>query len=212
MVEKIKAVGFDLDGTLYIKTKEIDDIIQEYIIKEASKLLKRPIEEVRVGFLESYRQTQSGSTSLNSLGIKEGKNLVQEAVEYADIASVLKTDRELSAILTDLSCYYKLFLITSSPENAALSKLNALGIEDKIFQSKIYGESIYIRDDGSAFRYIANLFNIKLEEMMFIGDREKTDIVPASNLGITTAIVNNHSKLAAYNLKNIYQLREILLK
>ena len=47
---------------------------------------------------------------------------------------------------------------------------------------------------------------------MFVGDREKSDILPAKKLGIKTAIVNSMSQSADYQLKTIYDLEEILLR
>jgi FMN phosphatase YigB (HAD superfamily) len=209
-INKIKAVGFDLDNTLYYKTPEIDNLIQDYICEQIAIVLKKDYTEVRLQFTSNYVKTQSGSISLKLLGIKNGKELVQKAIEYADVSSVLKKDEKLVSMLMDLKSTYNTFLITSSPENAAIKKISALGIEKDIFDPRLYGESIYLRDDGSAFRHIAKYLKLSLEEIMFVGDREKTDIIPAKVLGITTAIVNNKSEHADYNLTDIYQLKEIL--
>ena len=46
--------------------------------------------------------------------------------------------------------------------------------------------------------------------MMFVGDREKVDIIPAAKLGMLTAIVNAKSELAHFELQAIHDLEKIL--
>ena len=64
--------------------------------------------------------------------------------------------------------------------------------------------------NGSVFIYVADYHKLSFNNMMFVGDREKTDIIPAKKLGITTFIVNANSDSADYQLDEIYNLEKIL--
>lgn len=212
MHKKFNSVGFDLDNTLYKTTPEINKRIHEYACRKASALLEKPYEEFKQRFDEEYKRTQSGSSSLIAIGFQKGKELMQEALEISEIALLLQKDSALVNLISRLEKKYQLFLITSSPRTTALQKLDALGINYFCFHPIIFGESHYLRTNGSAFKYIASVHEISFEKMFFVGDRENTDILPARELGVTTAIVNAKSKAAHYHLNEIYDLKDILLK
>ena len=213
-LNNIKAIGFDLDNTLYSQTPEVDTKIQDYICEKAAKMLGKEKNQLRSEFNQYYTILQSASRALIVLGVptrEKAKEIVQESLEEADVASVLNIDKNLCNMLERLAKSHKLFLITGSRENIAQSKLSALGIDPLIFNPRIYSGDKNKRDDGTAFKYVSELLGIPYERIMFVGDREKVDIIPASQLGITTAIVNAKSEHATYNLLSIYDLEKILL-
>ena len=214
MNDEIGAVGFDLDNTLYVKNPTIDNEINNYICLKASKFLKRKLQEVNDLYNKKYSELQSSRLSLIAMGIEEDKaiSIVQEALENSNIAAYLKKDYQLVDLLKSLSHHYSLFLITGSRKDIAIKKLNALGIDKKLFYPILYSDSRQKREDGAAFSHVSLLLNLQPINMMFIGDREKVDIIPAKKLGIKTAIVNSTSQFADYQLKTIYDLEEILLR
>ena len=64
MISEIKAIGFDLDNTLYKITDEINELIREYACIRASEELGLPYAVVRNQFNHFYSENQSGSRSL----------------------------------------------------------------------------------------------------------------------------------------------------
>nr|MBI4156309.1 HAD family hydrolase [Candidatus Woesearchaeota archaeon] len=215
MNNEIEAVGFDLDNTLYVKNPIIDKKINDYICLKASNILKKELIEVKTSFQQKYSELHSSHGSLMAIGIENEDlaiSIVQEALENADISSSLSQDVKLNDMLKKLSKYYRLFMITGSRKDLAIKKLDALGIDKNLFYPSLYAYSIYERYNGSAFSYVSSIISIPPNRIMFVGDREKSDILPAKKLGIKTAIVNSTSQFADYNLKTIYDLEEILLK
>lgn len=210
MTLDIALLGFDLDKTLYKPDPKIDERIQEYICRKASEILGVSYNEAKRRFHESYSKTQSGTLSLNDLGIENGFEIVQEALENADVASVLERDGRLIEMLNRLSVPYRLFLLTSSNQDSALKKLSALGINPKIFSPAFYGYPPSERVNGLPFPEISRQYGVPFERMMFVGDRENVDIIPAKQLGIKTAIVHGKSSEADYQLDEIYDLEIIL--
>ena len=212
----IRAVGFDLDNTLYEPNDNTNKQIREYLCQTVTGFLGRPHEEVHEEFYRIFGGLGSGSKTIVELtGIdrKDAKSWVQKGLEEADVASVLREDPELAVLLSRIHDNYKTYLITSSREEIAVKKFGALGINPVVFDIRLYADNSgnLLRDDGSAFKYISETFGVPLEEMMFVGDREKTDILPANELGMTTAIVNAESDKANYQLAKIHDLEGILL-
>jgi FMN phosphatase YigB (HAD superfamily) len=207
----VRSVGFDLDGTLYKLTDQINERIRSYACQRASEELGRSYDDVRADFDAEFSRTQSGSKSLEAAGARDGKALVQEALEFADVASELRRDVMLAGMLERMSKSRKLYLITSSPEELAIAKMETLGISPEIFRPRLFRESPYLRDDGSAFRFVAESHGVKYGEMVFVGDRDGTDIIPARDLGMWTAIVNATSDVADFHLEEIYDIENIVL-
>jgi HAD superfamily hydrolase (TIGR01549 family) len=208
--DPIKAVGFDLDNTLYVQTDEVRERIKEYIVEHASRTLGSDPSEFRSAYDEAFSQKRSARLALESLGIGDGLSFVASALEDVDITSALSKNERLDFLLRRIAASYRTFLITGSMEEQALAKLEKLGIDPSTFEISLYAGSRYERTDGSAFRYIATRLGIAPEEMLFVGDREKVDILPARAAGLRTAIVNGTSEHAHYNLKEIYALEKIL--
>jgi len=210
LTDEIKAIGFDLDNTLYVSTPQIQGLIQHNIITMAAQHLNRDYDSVKTEYDRQFLITQSGSSSLKALGIVEASELVQTALERTDIASALNRDDRLISMMDRLSSRYQLFLITGSSQDEASNKFKAIGLNPCVFDMKLYNDSKYSRKDGAAFDYISQKLSVPLENMIFVGDREKVDIIPALNKGLYTAMVNGISKYASFNLDDIYSLEKIL--
>ncbi len=212
MTRDIEAVGFDVDNTLYKLGPDIEMVLLENIVHSVSSVRGQAYNEARDDFFAHYNELHSASASLAKMGVPNGKALVQEAMENAGMASVLRKDAKLRRLMLSLSKRYKLFLITGSSLEHTHAKLRALGLSDPgLFKAQICSDSAYRREDGSAFRRVSEILSVPLQKMMFIGDREAIDILPAKSLGVKTAIVNGRSKEADYNLDAIYELEELLL-
>ncbi|MBX4196173.1 HAD family hydrolase [Candidatus Pacearchaeota archaeon] len=213
-MNNLRALGFDLDKTLYKPNDEIDKKIQDYACEQASKYLGSPYISVREKFAEQLQALNSGRRAIMSLGVpeEEARGMIQEGLENADISSTLERDERLASLIEKASRRYKTFLITGSRESLSDKKLEALGINKNLFYPQLYSGVEHKRENGAAFRYVSDILGIPLEEMMFVGDRESVDIIPANALGMKTAIVNAQSAHATYQLNEIYDLEKILFE
>lgn len=211
-LENLKAIGFDLDNTLYAQTPEITELITDYICNNVSVCLGMDYKVVREVYLKATAELQSARRALKLLGMPQEicRTLVQEALENANIADALTKDERLCSMLSKMSKNYQIYLITSNSKDQTKKKLNALGLENDMFHPLLDSNVKYLRDDGEAFIYVSAALNLSLRNMMFVGDREKVDIIPAANLGMLTAIVNAKSDLAHFELQTIHDLEKIL--
>ncbi len=211
-LKNLKAVGFDLDNTLYAQTPEVAELITDYICNNVSDCLGMEYKVVREVYQKATAELQSARRALKLLGMPQEicRTLVQEALENANIADALTKDERLCSMLSKMSRDYQIYLITSSSKDQAKKKLNALGLEDDLFHPLLDSNVKYLRDDGEAFVYVSAMLNLSLKNMMFVGDREKVDIIPAAKLDMLTAIVNAKSDIANFQLPTIYDLEKIL--
>jgi FMN phosphatase YigB (HAD superfamily) len=215
LFEGVKSVIFDLDGTLYSSNFEIDERIAK---KFAQKVLdKKPelktIEEANRYAQKRYAQTSSKSQILRELGYENVSEVMLECLSNADVLDLIKKDKKLVKLLEDLKDKYKISLLTSSPKSLAIPKLEKIGIDPKIFHTRLYGctSPSLKKTDGSIFRFFLRSSGNLPSENAYIGDLPAADILPPKLLGMKTIIVGTQNSDADCSIEKIHDLREVLL-
>jgi len=193
--KNIQIIGFDLDQTLYPKSSEIDEAIQDYIYDKISKKLEIDIETAKQKFDDLYQKGKglSGSKSLIAIGFEKdvAKNIVQEALENAPIAKFLAPDSKTTFLLQKLHDIYKsIDLITGSNQKNTFTKLKTLAIPVELFSHILTADNTS-KSDLSAFKLWLNYYpNYKPENFLYIGDRISSDYEKPNELGIQSILVN----------------------
>jgi FMN phosphatase YigB (HAD superfamily) len=191
--QTIQHVGFDLDQTLYPKSPKIDEAIQEYIYTKIARIKSCSIEEARDLFYYYYPKI-SGRKALLALGIDNAADIIQEALERADISEFLQPNMQVVAMIRKTKEKYKsVSLITGSTKSQALSKLRKLDIPISLFDHIITGE--ISKSDGTAFDVWVTACkkvdpSAKVSSFVYIGDRKSTDIDLPLALGMQAVLVN----------------------
>jgi len=211
---KIKVIGFDLDQTLYPKSPKINKIIQDYIYQKINEHKKCGLKKSEQLFKGLYQEGRglSGRKTLIQLGIPNAEDIVQEALENANIARFLKPNKKIINLLQGLKDkYHNIDLITGSNINIVLDKLAKLGIPKDIFLHIIANAS---KSDGQAYKiWLSYYKNLKAEEFIYIGDRVSDYLVP-KKIGIQTILVNISNKdktIDCPQLSSIEKIESFLL-
>jgi len=213
----IRIIGFDLDQTLYPKSPEIDESIQSYIYVKIAEHKSCSLEEGQRLF-KSYYPKLSGSKTLMALGVPDARNIVQEALERADIDKFLTPNQDVHKLLVDLKHHFgSLSLLTGSNKPIALKKLSKLEIDPSLFEFVITGETP--KSDGTAFRQWLAYFKAKdssltPEEFLYVGDRVSTDVEMPATLGIKSLLVNvkKEEEVDVPQFTSLLDIRDYLLK
>ena len=216
-LRNIRVVGFDLDQTLYPKSPLIDERIQEYLYEAIAEHRKVDREAAKQLFKERYRDGSglSGRQTLEELGLPNAGELVQEALERADITSLLVPDVETNALLAEIHSRYEgMDLITGSNERGAEEKLKALGLATSLFTNVITADRS-TKSNGDSYRLWLSLYPQHApEHFLYVGDRVRTDHEIPASLGIRTALVyvpTPDPALACLQCTSLGDLRSILL-
>ncbi len=188
----IKIIGFDLDQTLYPKSSIIDEAIQIYIYHKISEHKHVSLAEAEKMFKDLYKEGRGlgGSTTLKMLGVPNHRDIVQEALERADIDQYLVPDQGTLAILQRLKTRYgNIDILTGSNRANASKKLGKLGMNDGLF------DHILTNDDGSKpngdlYKQWTALYpGLTPENFLYIGDRPRSDYEVPKSLGINSILV-----------------------
>jgi FMN phosphatase YigB (HAD superfamily) len=208
---KYKVIGFDLDQTLYPKSSEIDEEIQKYIYTKIAEKKGVNVAEAKDLFYEHYPE-KSGSKTLLALGFDDGKEIVQEALEKAEIDKFLIPNPKVRELLGSLKENYILDLITGSEERIALKKLQKLGIPLDMFNVVITGE--ISKSDGTAYEKWLDKYNYDAKSFLYIGDRKSSDVDVPNKFGIDALLVNVKEidqNLNVKQYKDVLEIKEELL-
>lgn len=214
MLEGVIAVGFDLDGTLYQSTSEINDRVRSRITERI--LQKKPelkdLQTAREFFELKYKELESGTRVLGNVGYKNPRKVMDECFAEADITCLIPEDPTLVEILNRIRDDYFIYLITSSPREIGEKNLKKIGIKPDYFDETIFGDDGFSKDDGSAFVEILSCIDCEEPgEHLYVGDKANSDIIPARNLGMRTASVWYDIPEANYYLKSIHDIGGLLL-
>ncbi len=207
-------IGFDLDGTLYPYTAEIQNRVKDEIAKKV--LDKKPelnsIDNARKFLEEKYKELESTTKIMAYLGYENPSKAMDECLAKADILDLLKKDKVLEKIIKELAQAYTLYLITGSPEDLTIKKLEKIGINPDYFKLKVYSDTpgAGLKFDGDAFNFIIKKSNAPPSCHVYIGDRPNTDILPSKKLGMKTIAVGD-IKEADIQIKEIHEIKGLFI-
>ena len=174
----IKVISFDIGGTL-LKNEGLGSNNQ-YGLKELTKILNLPYENVRDAYKDVFQKTKGNFNELiskfcNRLGIKSNQTIIDFFHNKFFIESkeqVILSD-DVSLIKSLKSNGYKVILFSNSCcllNNDAINEI--LDYVDNIFYSYDIG---YTKDDLESYKYIEKVMKVKPNEILHIGDTLKSD-------------------------------------
>lgn len=181
----LKAVGFDLDGTLF------DD--RQYIragLAEAARTLEsRTGADVHDDLLDAYfgRGIREGTFDhvLEARGLST--ELVPELVAaYHDHDEELDPYPETVPVLRTLADEFRLGLLTGGTNGH--EKLDRLGIAS-YFDAVIVAEDGRTKRDPDPFEELLDALDVRASETAYVGDRPEIDFVHPNDLGMHTVRV-----------------------
>lgn len=205
----IKAVFFDIDGTLY----PIKGLNRQF----ARLYFFHPIRTVlffkaRKAVREVLKSTGDGSTTrdvfLHRQAQSVGKNGTYFNPIYQDIVKKRKIApyKGLVQLLENLKNHnYMLGVLSDFPVENKLKELGLDGYFTYCLSSEDCG---YLKPDKRAFDYILRVCGYKCNEVLYIGDSLTKDYNGALNAGMSAVLVDGSSD-KGFPVKDVYGILDI---
>lgn len=206
--EKLKAVCFDIDSTLYsneaYEIEQLDVQIREFARTRGMKEneARNKVALFRYNHFKKTGEKLSLANTLLHFGVS-----IEESVkmrrELLEPALFLERDEKLKEALLYLSSRFTLFAVTNNPEKPARKTLEALGVEN-FFSTLVALDTFFVsKPDAKPFLYACEKENVKPEEVLSIGDRYDIDIKTPLQIGMGALLV--HSVENVYSLPYLFE-------
>lgn len=214
LLSHVKAVGFDLDRTLYQDTPEMLERINQKVFKAILRF--RPelqtIEQVRAMYgtrLEKFGRW----TVLKEAGIQNYKEICAQCAHSANIIDLIEPDQKLVGIMKALKKRFYLFVLTRSRQGQSFKKLRRIGIRPEIFSFSLFGDDPYSLSTvlDKNFLYFLSQSPFRPTQHVFIGDDLEKDVSIPKSLGLKTILVGRYSSEADFCISHIHKIENLLL-
>jgi len=207
MTHAIRALIFDMDGTLY-ESDALDAQYAEAVDGYIAERLGLDHEQARERFNakrseleERLGHTPTTTGTMAALGFD-----LDDWIAWRDARlrpeEALDRDERLRSFLCTLKSRYALAVVTNNSIEMARRTLAAIGIEDLFPHVFTIQEMGLIKPDPEIYRRAAQAIGVPPEQCLSIGDRPAIDLEPAAAAGMQTFF--------AAGPHDIYKLRDVL--
>ncbi|UFS68855.1 HAD family hydrolase [Geomonas sp. RF6] len=200
---RIKALIFDLDGTLY-QNEEIGQQVSDSALRYIARL--KDVDEAEAAEIlerERCRQAEHGGTLSHSV-IAMGGDLRSLHASFAAGVNPerhLSVDPRVTQLLKKLSRRFDLFLYTNNNRKLSgriMAQIGVAGFFKKVFTIEDFWSP---KPDESVIRKILQEIGYPPEETLFVGDRYDVDLKVPAALGCAV--------LEARTIEELLQLNQM---
>lgn len=186
----VKHIWWDLDGTLYKMPPEFEDIKYQRRFELYSEIVGKPItEDLKKEYMELYEKSGSHSAIFVSLG--KDPDYWQIEHQKLDLIPFISADQKTVEMFEEFKKMpYKHSLLTNRKPDYIHKILSHLKIDFNLFTHIITIDDLSRpKPHPEAFRQIIQLSGVSFNEILYVGDRIKADIIPAKQEGLKTVLV-----------------------
>ncbi|MEO0225924.1 MAG: HAD family hydrolase [candidate division WOR-3 bacterium] len=192
----IKAIIFDLDGTLY-KSKKIERKFAEAAYYTLAKFKKiglreasRLVEDRRARLSQKKGHRIPYTYTLRSFGVPI-EYWHRENIRYFDPRDYLRKSIKLKKIFKQLHKNYRLAVVTNNNRVQTMRILKALNIEKYFTVIQTFNDSNRLKPDPKVFVEVTRRLKVDPKECLSVGDRVDVDLLPAQKIGMAVLKVNS---------------------
>lgn len=210
ILKNIKAIGFDVDGTLYTSPPEMSAAVGRILIEKAARELARDPDELAEEYLAKRDELRSNTLTLNSFGL-DGQKIFQEVWDGIALEKYVSRDNKLMQFIAKLKKKYRLFIISNGTGSQIERKLTHLGLDYHDFEPRIYCyDQNWVKPEPAPFLAAIESLELRPEEIVYVGDREDIDVEGASEVGMRTVFVGGRSNKATVSIESVYDIVSVL--
>lgn len=209
----IKAIFFDTSNTLYHcpKLKQLQRTVP---VEMLAKIKNISLDEAKKLFKETRERLKETMVHVPKVAVmmELGITRIQFQEELAEINTkgVLKPDKELNEILSNLHSEYKLGIITNILKKFVLNILDSMEVSlDNFDYFVTVDNTSNSKPHEEPFLKAIELAGCEQEECVYVGDSLTKDMIPAKRAGMKTVWITNdemEDEHVDQKVKSIYDI------
>ncbi|MDH5533600.1 MAG: HAD family hydrolase [Candidatus Pacebacteria bacterium] len=208
-MKEIKLITWDLDGTLYPNSTDFSDEINRRKIEKVAKHLNISVQDAEVKFEQIRSKLLSHTKTLDYLGL-DGSQFFLKLWEEMPLELFIKKNNRLVQLFDKIEFPHQALLTNSNSIENIKRKLKLIGLNTKYFKYIITSVEVgFNKPNLKIFEELINQSKLRPSEIMYVGDREKVDIIPAKKIGMKTCMVGSKSVDADMSVRSPVELLEM---
>jgi FMN phosphatase YigB (HAD superfamily) len=197
-MNKIEGIIFDLDGSLYAFDNGTAETFSQsrfsrQIGQNCIRFFQDRFDLNEVEATRRFKDLVDRFEGEVSLGLEKEHGILRseyfEATWDLDPAEFMQPNKELAATLRQVTV--RRALLSAAPNIWITKALAHLQLTEVFTPAIFNGEPDIRKPNPEAFLQVAKFWNIAPENILAIGDQEKTDILPAQAVGMRTLRIGN---------------------
>ena len=207
---KVKAVIFDLDGTLYKSEKYVRQLI-DGIRDTIAEILSVNSEEAENVIQELRLKFGSITLGLRSLGV-ERSMFYDRLVRKLTPEKLIKPNPSMLEMLLEFKRMgLKIGCHTNASRRLAEKVFKALQIDLRIFDVLVTCDDADPKPTPSGYLKILKVLKLEPSEVVYVGDRWRVELEPAKRLGMKAILISDQVEGSPdYIINDILELRKII--
>lgn len=210
-IMQIKAIGWDVDGTLFPLDAIPQEMMLNMMIAKVAEVNDWSLSRAEEEFSIAYEETGSRTKALNKMGV-DGVGYFVEMWERVKLKKYLKEDTKLIELFDRLDRFRNFIISNSNTTDKIEEKINLVGLSCEIFEFSVPTVKLgAVKPDPKPFLVALERLKLKPEQVLYVGDRVKTDIEGAKAVGMKTCLVWSSScqGVADFCCSEVYGVADI---
>ncbi len=206
MLRNITHIWFDLEGTL-LKNPAYDAAVEDFAYQlYLQETGKQRTADTKKEFDALFKEHKRKSLIFVALG-KSKKFYAEAFATQFPFQNYVSQDEDIQKVISLLKQKkISLGVYTSLPRDPFVKILALLGLDPSNF-TLLSGDDVKNgKPDPEGFEKIVQLCGVPAEQIIFVGDSEQKDIIPAKSVGMKTILVRGSSLLADASLPDFREL------
>ena len=206
----IKEVWFDLNGTLTLQTPEFLEAQDTLCYEAYSEATHQPItNELKAEYKAAYKEHGSKSAVFKALGMPQ--EFWQNYFNTLDESEYYKPDERIYKTVDAIRKLRPIGLLSNSTPDRIDRTLKTVNIDPSWFTHILSNYDISEpKPNLEGFQLMIERSGANPDELIFVGDREDVDILPAKKLGIKTVMVWGRSDEADQSFNDFAELKSLV--